>query len=340
MPLHEYLEQKRRQKIGELNASGACHICGSTCRNSRGFKHYFLNGDEHANVDGGGGIGDGAPSPRNATSSYSSSSAADGVAKGTTTESTSMMNYNENSMVRPPNLAAMRTCACFGIAPSDSGYWPYSVRSFLYFACAARAGTALAHVDPTFTPRHRIFFSTLSTCRVIHSSPASRTDKRRPPPPPSSPHLTPSIPPTRTCPASRVRSLHRGRQGHRTHTQLRHMRDRLLRRELRTGIARMHRFRRVEQRRMHRLSSHGGLLRDGHIQAQSRIASGEEGHRTSGRRPRGRLVRRASHHARLRTVHRSEHAVGAIRLRMSSISMRDETRPERRRRTQEVLHVR
>ena len=35
--------------------------------------------------------------------------------------------YNENSMVAPPNLAAMRTCACFGQNPSDPNYWQYSV---------------------------------------------------------------------------------------------------------------------------------------------------------------------------------------------------------------------
>ena len=31
------LEQKRCQNIKELNERGACHICGSTCRNSQGF---------------------------------------------------------------------------------------------------------------------------------------------------------------------------------------------------------------------------------------------------------------------------------------------------------------
>ena len=89
MPLHEYLEQKRRDNIKQLNATGACHICGSTCRNSQGFNHFMDNVDNNASGSGG--------------------------------------NYNENSMVRPPNLAAMRTCSCFGISPSDPDYWPYSV---------------------------------------------------------------------------------------------------------------------------------------------------------------------------------------------------------------------
>jgi hypothetical protein len=97
MPLHEYLEQKRRQNVAQLNAIGACHICGSTCRNSQGFNHYFLDGAAAAVEGAGGGAGG--------------------------------MNYNENSMVRPPNLAAMRTCACFGIAPTDPDFCPHSVRN-------------------------------------------------------------------------------------------------------------------------------------------------------------------------------------------------------------------
>jgi len=39
MPLHEYLEQKRRQNIDQLNQTGACHICGSNSRNTEGFHH-------------------------------------------------------------------------------------------------------------------------------------------------------------------------------------------------------------------------------------------------------------------------------------------------------------
>ena len=84
MPLHEYLEQKRRQNINQLNATGACHICGSACRNSEGF---------HNAVDVN-------------TGSY----------------------YNEDSMVRPLNIAPMRTCSCFGMSTLDPNYWPYSVR--------------------------------------------------------------------------------------------------------------------------------------------------------------------------------------------------------------------
>mmetsp|Transcript_15502 Transcript_15502/g.28034 ORF Transcript_15502/g.28034 Transcript_15502/m.28034 type:complete len:99 (-) Transcript_15502:979-1275(-) len=95
MPLHEYLEQKRRQNITALKASGACHICGSTGRNSRGFHHFLDNENSKAKAataaDNGG--------------SYS----------------------NENSLVPRPNIAAMRTCACFGQSPDDPDYWPYSV---------------------------------------------------------------------------------------------------------------------------------------------------------------------------------------------------------------------
>ena len=92
MPLHEYLEQKRRQNINQLNATGACHICGSACRNSDGF---------HIAVDVNTGDG------------Y----------------------YNEDSMVRPLNIAPMRTCSCFGMSPSDPNYWPYSVR-YSWFMCS------------------------------------------------------------------------------------------------------------------------------------------------------------------------------------------------------------
>jgi len=84
MPLHEYLEQKRRQNIDQLNQSGACHICGSNKRNTEGFHHAV-------EIEGRG-------------------------------------NYNENSMVRPPNISAMRICACFGnTSPNSDDYWPYSV---------------------------------------------------------------------------------------------------------------------------------------------------------------------------------------------------------------------
>jgi len=99
MPLHEYLEQKRRDNIKQLNATGACHICGSTCRNSRGFNHFMDNNVEQQN---------------NNTSNNATMGSGGNF-------------HNEHSMVRPPNLAAMRTCACFGISPSDPDYWPYSV---------------------------------------------------------------------------------------------------------------------------------------------------------------------------------------------------------------------
>ncbi|KAL7439493.1 hypothetical protein ACHAXH_004351, partial [Discostella pseudostelligera] len=90
MPLHEYLEQKRVQNIAQLNADGACHICGSTCRSSRGFSEHVLG--NQIIIDG--------------QSSY----------------------CNENSMVKPRSMAAMRTCSCFGIPDTDPDYCPHSIR--------------------------------------------------------------------------------------------------------------------------------------------------------------------------------------------------------------------
>ncbi|KAL7520702.1 hypothetical protein ACHAWX_005410 [Stephanocyclus meneghinianus] len=40
MPLHEYLEKRRRQNIRHLNSTGACHICGSSCRHSGGLNRF------------------------------------------------------------------------------------------------------------------------------------------------------------------------------------------------------------------------------------------------------------------------------------------------------------
>ena len=92
MPLHEYLEQKRRDNIEKLNASGACHICGSNSRNSKGFNHFVDNEEKIAKYG------------------------------------------NEHSMVKAPDLAAMKTCACWGQSPDDPDYWPYSVSiSNIYF---------------------------------------------------------------------------------------------------------------------------------------------------------------------------------------------------------------
>ena len=91
MTLHEYLETKRRSNIATLNASGACHICGSTCRSIHGFNAAML-GDPNTT--------------------------------GTTTG-----HFNELSMVHAPNVAAMRVCSCYGNNPVDvDDYWPYSVR--------------------------------------------------------------------------------------------------------------------------------------------------------------------------------------------------------------------
>jgi len=109
MPLHEYLEQKRRQNIDQLNQSGACHICGSNKRNTEGFHHAVNVGEQQ------GG------------------------------------NYNENSMVRPPNISAMRTCACFGnTSPDSDDYWPYSVSliamtKFVHILCTKLNSLQLVH---------------------------------------------------------------------------------------------------------------------------------------------------------------------------------------------------
>jgi len=91
MPLHEYEEKKRRQNIDTLNASGACHICGSTARNTRGFSHCL--DDENSEQQ-----------PR--------------------------YHYNEmgTSLIPAPQTAPMRSCACFNQSKSDPDYWPYSLR--------------------------------------------------------------------------------------------------------------------------------------------------------------------------------------------------------------------
>ena len=94
------LEQKRCQNIKELNERGACHICGSTCRNSQGFAH-FLEIEE-----------------KNKNKSCDGDTVSDVGGEG---------HYNEHSMVPAPSLAPMRTCACFGTPPADPNYWPYSV---------------------------------------------------------------------------------------------------------------------------------------------------------------------------------------------------------------------
>ena len=280
MPLHEYLEQKRRQNIAQLNATGACHICGSTCRNSQGFNHYFLDGAASSAAAAVGGAGAGAGG----------------------------MNYNENSMVRPPNLAAMRTCACFGIAPTDPEYCPYSVRT----TCVVPP--PLLQCSPG---RWRPLTS--------NPSPDLRHSFVETPP-----HREPPHPP-----ASSVRQVHRGRQGHRPHTQLRHLRHGRVRRELRPGATRVHRLGRVEQRGMRRVPQDGGLLRDGHIQAAVRVRAHS---RRPRRRPRG--GGRTPHHAGVHQVPRAEHAVGEVRLRVQEVPVRDAADPERRRREEEVLHVR
>eukprot|EP00804_Cyclotella_cryptica_P009766 CCRYP_013219-RA/>CCRYP_013219-RA protein AED:0.04 eAED:0.04 QI:203/1/1/1/1/1/2/669/651 len=48
MPLHEYLEKRRRQNIRLLNTTGACHICGSSCRHSGGLNRLLDDGSAGA----------------------------------------------------------------------------------------------------------------------------------------------------------------------------------------------------------------------------------------------------------------------------------------------------
>mmetsp|Transcript_10827 Transcript_10827/g.16511 ORF Transcript_10827/g.16511 Transcript_10827/m.16511 type:complete len:615 (+) Transcript_10827:123-1967(+) len=97
MPLHEYEENKRRQNVDALNASGACHICGSTARNTKGFSH-CLDHEENSSSSSS------AQQPR--------------------------YHYNEmgTSLIPAPQTAPMRSCACFNQSKSDPDYWPYSIR--------------------------------------------------------------------------------------------------------------------------------------------------------------------------------------------------------------------
>ena len=52
MPLHEYLETKRRQNIRELNAAKACHICGSSSRHTGGLSRLIAHDDESVSSQG------------------------------------------------------------------------------------------------------------------------------------------------------------------------------------------------------------------------------------------------------------------------------------------------
>ena len=142
MPLHEYLEQKRRQNITQLDATGACHICGSTCRNSQGFRHFLDN--------------------------ETNNKAASAVEEG---------NYSENSMVPLPDLAAMRTCACFGQSSSDPDYWPYSVSRFEFDldrgkepwkSSTAFTRTSSLTQPPSTSPPHHSLINTATSMRQMH----------------------------------------------------------------------------------------------------------------------------------------------------------------------------
>lgn len=97
MPLHEYEEKKRRQNIDALNARKACHICGSTSRNNKGFCHW-IDHEQQQQQQGN--------------------------------DTRPQHHYNEmgTSLVPAPQTASMRTCACFNQSKSDPDYWPYSLR--------------------------------------------------------------------------------------------------------------------------------------------------------------------------------------------------------------------
>ena len=97
MPLHEYEENKRRQNIEALNARKACHICGSTSRNNKGFCHW-IDHEQQQQQQGN--------------------------------DTRPQHHYNEmgTSLVPAPQTASMRTCACFDQSKSDPDYWPYSLR--------------------------------------------------------------------------------------------------------------------------------------------------------------------------------------------------------------------
>lgn len=94
MTLHKYEEDKRRRNVATLNANGACHICGSNGRNTRGFSHCL----DHEN--------------------------------SSTSAQQQQYHYNEmgTPLIPAPETAPMRVCACFNQSESDPDYWPYSLR--------------------------------------------------------------------------------------------------------------------------------------------------------------------------------------------------------------------
>ena len=104
--LHEYLERKRRDNVSAYNASGACHICGSSCRNKRGFSHAIECTAASSPGNGGGGP---FVSDRVHSDGYGDS----------------------DSMVPRADRSAMKVCSCFDQGEDDPDYSPYSVR--LYF---------------------------------------------------------------------------------------------------------------------------------------------------------------------------------------------------------------
>jgi len=101
--LHEYLEKKRRDSVSLYNASGACHICGSSCRNKRGFSHAIECAATSSSSPGSGGC------------VLSDRVHSDGYGDG-------------DSMVPRADRSVMRVCSCFDQEADDPDYSPYSIR--------------------------------------------------------------------------------------------------------------------------------------------------------------------------------------------------------------------
>ena len=110
--LHEYLERKRRDNVSVYNAAGACHICGSSCRNKRGFSHAIECAASSSPGSGGCAF-------------VSDRVHSDGYGDG-------------DSMVPRADRSAMKVCSCFDQGEDDPDYSPYSVRAWLIFGCGLR----------------------------------------------------------------------------------------------------------------------------------------------------------------------------------------------------------
>eukprot|EP00581_Thalassiosira_minuscula_P012856 CAMPEP_0183717738 /NCGR_PEP_ID=MMETSP0737-20130205/11251_1 /TAXON_ID=385413 /ORGANISM="Thalassiosira miniscula, Strain CCMP1093" /LENGTH=744 /DNA_ID=CAMNT_0025947215 /DNA_START=49 /DNA_END=2283 /DNA_ORIENTATION=+ len=126
MPLHEYLEQKRRKKIHELNRTGACHIC--ECTVTRSFRRFVGNDDTN---DGGGGN-------TNVDNPFCGESMVEDEDEGDISWN-SLPLYpalqSPLSLLSQQHPLPMRTCMCHGSSSFSSSSssneqnpWPYSLR--------------------------------------------------------------------------------------------------------------------------------------------------------------------------------------------------------------------